>query len=105
MDFQTKSLVIETFGSLMIFIKKYPRGYALNWSKVVVTPPPQTNGLNKRLNGVLGQLLKRYCFVNRLNWNLKLPLLELTYNSTPHAAIKTSPFLVDSGYEPFTPSF
>ena len=65
---------------------------------------PQTNGTTERLNATLGSLLKRYCNENHLSWDLELPLIEFTYNATPHSTTQTSPFIADLGYEPNLPT-
>ena len=65
---------------------------------------PQTNGTTERLNATLGSVLKRYCNENHLSWDLELPLIEFTYNATPHSTTQTSPFIADLGYEPNLPT-
>ena len=65
---------------------------------------PQTNGTTERVNAALGSLLKRYCNENHLSWDLELPLIEFTYNATPHSTTQTSPFIADLGYEPNLPT-
>lgn len=61
--------------------------------------------MNERLNGTLGALLKKYCASNHQTWDLHLPILEFTYNSTTQTSIATSPFLADLGWEPNAPTF
>ena len=65
---------------------------------------PQTNRTTERLNATLGSLLKRYCNENHLSWDLELPLIEFTYNATPHSTTQTSPFIADLGYKPNLPT-
>ena len=43
-------------------------------------------------------------FQNHLSWDLELPLIEFTYNATPHSTTQTSPFIADLGYEPNLPT-
>ena len=66
---------------------------------------PQTDGQTERANRTLEEMLRAY--VNRRgdDWDKYLPLLEFAYNNSRQASTLHSPFYLNYGRHPFTPSF
>ena len=58
-----------------------------------------SNGLIERLNRQVHQLLRAYG-ASHSDWDLFLPMVELTINTTPHSRIQKSPFEIVFGVQP-----
>ncbi|VVT58414.1 uncharacterized protein SAPINGB_P006194 [Magnusiomyces paraingens] len=65
---------------------------------------PQSDGQTERINRILRQLLRSYCYDNGLDWFYYLDQVEFAYNSAPQSTIKTSPFVADLGFLPRQPA-
>lgn len=66
---------------------------------------PQTDGQTERANRTLEDMLR--CFVNAINppdWQQLLPLLEFAYNDSVQASTGHTPFYLNYGRHPTTPS-
>ena len=60
---------------------------------------PQTQGVVKRMNAVIGQMLRCTLHEERAgNWDLLLPTVEMTINSLPNSSTGYSPFFLNYGY-------
>ena len=61
---------------------------------------PQTDGQTERVNQVLEQYLRTYCFWDQKNWMELLPYAEFCYNNTVYSSTKMTPFYANFGYHP-----
>jgi len=61
---------------------------------------PEGDGQTERSNQTLKQYLCVYCNYQQDNWVDLLPLAEFTYNNTPSATTRVSPFFTNKGYHP-----
>ena len=68
---------------------------------------PQTQGLVERCNQTAEQILR--CLVHELeehrDWEELLPTVEFVMNAYPNSSTGYSPFYLNWGYHPVTPSF
>ena len=62
---------------------------------------PQTDGQTERVNQILEQYLRCFVDYQQTNWSSLLPIAEFSYNSSTHSSTKSSPFLLNYGYEPY----
>ena len=67
---------------------------------LATTHHPQTNGLTERMNRTLIGMIRKVCADNQAKWVEALPLLEFTYNNSPHCVTKVSPFKAVQGVDP-----
>ncbi len=65
---------------------------------------PQTDGLTERNNRTLEEALRNYTNYHQNNWDTLLPLLEFSYNNAVHSTTGYSPFFMNYGQHPVTPS-
>ena len=65
---------------------------------------PQTDGQSENLIRTLSGMLRGYIQKDEQNWDTVLSILEFEYNSTKHNSTQLSPFEVDIGYVPHTPT-
>lgn len=65
---------------------------------------PQTDGMTERVNRVVEDTLR--CFVNHRqnNWDELLPLCEFAINNSNQASTGQTPFFLNTGLDPITPS-
>ena len=61
---------------------------------------PQTDGATERTNQEIEAYLSIFCGNNPEIWSSLLPILELSYNTKPHANQKESPLFLQMGYHP-----
>ena len=66
---------------------------------------PESDGQLERTIQTVNRLLRSYTHNDPTNWVELLPMLEFSYNSTYHSAIKTTPFTADIGRNPTVPPF
>ena len=66
---------------------------------------PQTQGVVERMNAVVSQTLR--CLIHDMknvkSWEILLPTVEMTINSSPNQSTGFSPFFLNYGYEPVMP--
>ena len=65
---------------------------------------PQSDGLTERNNRTLEESLRNYVNYHQTNWDTLLPLAEFAYNNAVHSSTGYSPFFLNSGQHPVTPS-
>lgn len=65
---------------------------------------PQTDGQTERANRTIEELLRAYVNDRADNWDLHLPLVEFAYNNSRQASTHQSPFYLNYGHHPFTPT-
>ncbi|KAH7435356.1 hypothetical protein KP509_06G061500 [Ceratopteris richardii] len=72
---------------------------------------PQTDGQTERVNQILEDMLRAYVSMLRAyvserqtDWDSYLPLVEFAYNNRPHNVTGMSPFEMNYGMNPTTPS-
>lgn len=65
---------------------------------------PETDGQTERLNRILRQLLRTFCYDNGVDWYFYIDQIEFAYNSAHQATIQTTPFTADLGYQPRQPA-
>ena len=78
----------------------FHRGTQLNLS---TADHPETDGLTKRVNQVLKDMLRAYVSKKQTNWEDYLPILEFAYNSAKHVSTKFSPFMLMYGFQSRSP--
>ena len=61
---------------------------------------PEGDGQTERMNQTLEQYLWIYSNYQQDNWSELLPLAEFSYNNTPSATTRVSPFFANKGYHP-----
>lgn len=61
---------------------------------------PQTDGQVERINALLEDYLRHFVSDEQSDWVSWLPLAEFSYNNTPSASTKFSPFFVQQGFHP-----
>src|SRR5882724_4887465 len=59
---------------------------------------PEGDGQIEQTNQTLEQYLQVYCNYQQDNWSKNLPLAEFTYNNTPSATTRITPFFSNKGY-------
>lgn len=60
---------------------------------------PETDGLIERFNGTIEAALKCYAAEDHDHWNVYLPLIKFTYNTSYHPSIDMTPFEALYGYQ------
>jgi hypothetical protein len=65
---------------------------------------PQTDGLTERYNRTLEQTLRMYVQPNGKNWDKLLSMCEFALNNTYHSSIDCTPFYLNYGFHPRTPT-
>ena len=65
---------------------------------------PQTDGQTERANRTLEDMLRAYVGYKQNDWDEKLTAAEFVYNSASNASTKISPFELNYGRQPQTPS-
>ena len=65
---------------------------------------PQTDGQTERANRTLEDMLRAYIGYRQNDWDRKLTAAEFVYNSASNASTKLSPFQMNYGKDPPTPS-
>jgi transposase InsO family protein len=73
--------------------------------KRTLTPlfTPSNNPYSERVNGWIGSALKTTCNVAGDNWDLLLPNITYSYNTTLHSGLGDSPYHVIFGRDPSCP--
>lgn len=61
---------------------------------------PQTDGQVERINALLEDYLRHYVSLEQTDWAHWLALAEFSYNNTPSASTKCSPFFAIHGFHP-----
>jgi len=61
---------------------------------------PETDGQSERVNQCLEIYLRCFTHAYPRKWSQYLSLAEYWYNTSPHSALKTSPFVALYGHEP-----
>jgi RNase H-like domain found in reverse transcriptase/Reverse transcriptase (RNA-dependent DNA polymerase)/Integrase zinc binding domain/Chromo (CHRromatin Organisation MOdifier) domain/Aspartyl protease len=64
---------------------------------------PQTDGQTERMNRTLEEVLRHYINPSHTSWETLLPWAEFAVNSAFQESIKTTPFLLNYGWQPTTP--
>jgi hypothetical protein len=64
---------------------------------------PQTDGQTERMNRTLEEVLRHYINPSHTSWESLLPWAEFAVNSAFQESIKTTPFLLNYGWQPSTP--
>ena len=64
----------------------------------------ETDGQTERMNQFVESVLRAFINPEQNNWDLLLPLVEFAINNAYQASIKTSPFFLNYGEHPRTPS-
>src|SRR5262249_36640008 len=65
---------------------------------------PQTDGQTERVNRTIEQMLRFWVDYKQTNWDLLLPLVEFAINNNKHSATQHTPFFLNFGQHPRTPS-
>jgi hypothetical protein len=65
---------------------------------------PQTDGQSERMNRTLEEMLRTYTNYRQNNWDELLPAVEFAYNNSKQASTGYTPFELDNGQHPETPS-
>ena len=65
---------------------------------------PQTDGQTERMNQYVEAILRTYVNPEQNNWDVLLPLVEFAINNAYQASIKTTPFFLNHGDHPRTPT-
>lgn len=65
---------------------------------------PQTDGQTERLNRVLEEMLRAYCWRDVSNWDQHLAEAAFAYNTSTHESAGFSPFFINFGYHPRIPA-
>ena len=64
---------------------------------------PQTDGLTGRANKTLEEMLTHFVNPTRNDWDEHLDAAEFACNNAWHESIRTIPFTLNSGQQPYTP--
>jgi hypothetical protein len=64
---------------------------------------PQSDGQTERMNRTIEQVLRAHAAQYDADWDLNLSMVEFCMNNTHHAALKHTPFFLNSGQHPITP--
>jgi hypothetical protein len=65
---------------------------------------PETDGQTKRANRVIEEMLRHYVSARHTDWDMYLTPVEFAYNNSVQASTGHSPFYLNSGQHPLTPS-
>jgi hypothetical protein len=65
---------------------------------------PETDGQTERMNRVLEDVLRHYVNVRYTDWDRWLPMVQFAVNNSWQESIKATPFFVNYGQHPRTPS-
>jgi hypothetical protein len=65
---------------------------------------PQTDGQTERMNRTLEEMLRAYASYKQNNWDEYLPAAEFAYNNSKQPSTGYTPFELDCGQHPNTPS-
>lgn len=65
---------------------------------------PQTDGQTERVNRTLEEALRAYVNDTHTDWDDHLSGIEFAINNSPHASTKQTPFFLNYGVHPLTPS-
>jgi len=65
---------------------------------------PQTDGQTERVNRTVEQMLRFWVNYKQNNWDDLLPLVEFAVNNQKHSSTSFSPFYLNYGQHPITPS-
>lgn len=65
---------------------------------------PQTDGQTERMNQTLEQMLRIYSNYKQDNWDQLLPAVEFAYNNSKQLSTNYTPFELDCGQNPLTPT-
>jgi hypothetical protein len=65
---------------------------------------PESDGQTERINRTLEEGLRNYVNDHQDNWDTLLPLSEFAYNNAVHSSTGYTPFFLNSGQHPTTPS-
>ncbi|KAJ9522386.1 hypothetical protein QJQ45_008324 [Haematococcus lacustris] len=64
---------------------------------------PQTDGQTERANRTIEDMLRNYVSPHHTDWDNHLTAVEFAYNASVQASTGYSPFMLNSGQEPYTP--
>jgi len=64
---------------------------------------PRSDGQTERSNRTLEEALRAYVLGDQRDWDKHLPMVEFAINNSFHAAIGTTPFLMEYGQNPLAP--
>jgi hypothetical protein len=64
---------------------------------------PQTDGQTERTNRILEEVLRHYINPSHTSWESLLPWVEFAVNSAVQTSTKTTPFILNYGWQPTTP--
>ena len=65
---------------------------------------PQTDGCTERVHRVIGDVLRAFVNHHQDNWDQVLPFCEFAINDLPSASTQESPFFLNFGHHPRTPT-
>ena len=65
---------------------------------------PQTDGLTERVNRVVEDCLRSFVNHRQTDWDVVLPLCQFAINNSYQSSVGESPFFLNSGHHPLTPS-
>ncbi|NBK24827.1 MAG: hypothetical protein EOM68_22730 [Spirochaetia bacterium] len=65
---------------------------------------PETDGQTERVNRVVEEALRHYVAEDHRDWDRWLSMVEFGINNSWHGSIKSSPFFLNYGFHPVTPS-
>ncbi|GJJ67911.1 hypothetical protein EMPS_00257 [Entomortierella parvispora] len=65
---------------------------------------PQSDGQTERANYTLEEMLRAYISYNQKDWDVLLPMMEFAYNNSQNPSTGFSPFRLNYGHDPVTPS-
>ncbi|CAO1622711.1 unnamed protein product [Sympodiomycopsis kandeliae] len=65
---------------------------------------PQTDGQTERANRTIKEMLRHYTSGKTHLWDAQLPALEFAYNTSVHASTGFTPFELDTGRHPRSPT-
>lgn len=64
---------------------------------------PACNGLVEHINGTIAEMLSHYVSTNQRDWDIYLPLVTFSYNTSQHETTKQTPFYLVYGREATLP--
>jgi hypothetical protein len=65
---------------------------------------PETDGQTERANRVIEEMLRLYVSTRHTDWDMYLTPVQFAYNNSVQASTGHSPFYLNSGQHPLTPS-